>query len=157
MTSRAWLESAVWAAVLLVLSVLVVGEGRKRAELERRVPLSAPELYRTLARSQTAWQVVDAREDLSAAYEDAHVPGAVPMPGCDLARTPEAARQRIYRGVPTVIISGNGDPAELTRCLSQFTSARALAGGMQAWSDADLPEDSGAYASPSSRGGGGCL
>lgn len=154
---RPWIETAVWAALLLSLSGLTLSEGSRRAALEKRLPVGPAELYRTLARSQTAWQVVDAREDLSAAYEDAHVPGAVPMPGCDLARTPEAARQRIYRGVPTVIISGNGDPAELTRCLSQFTSARALAGGMQAWSDADLPEDSGAYASPSSRGGGGCL
>lgn len=154
---KPWLEAVLWATVLFVLSVLVVGEGRRRADLEARLPLSPAELYRTLARSQTAWQVVDARQDVAAEYEDAHVPGALPMPGCDPGRTPEAARSRIYRSVPTVIVTASGGEAEVSRCLSQFTSARALAGGMEAWDDASLPEDSGSYSPPSARAGGGCL
>lgn len=154
---KPWLETVAWLVVLLVLSAFVVGEGRKRARLEAQVPLTAAELYRTLARSQTSWQVVDAREDLAGGYEDAHVPGAVPMPACDLARTPEAARQRIHRGVPTVIVTASGGQDELRRCLASFTSARALAGGMSAWSDENLPEDSGTYTPPSARAGGGCL
>lgn len=154
---KPWIETAAWAALLLALSALTLGEGRRRAELERRIPVAADELYRTLARSQTAWQVIDVRPDLAEAFEDAHVPGAIPMPGCDLARTPEAARRRIHATVPTVIIGPDADATGLRRCLARFTTARALAGGMEAWSAARLPEDSGEYAPPSARAGGGCL
>jgi rhodanese-related sulfurtransferase len=154
---RARLEIAGWVALLLVLSALVVREGRRGAALARDLPLSPGELYRTLARSQAGLQIIDARRDLVDEYEDAHVPGAIPMPACDPVRTPEAARPRIHRGVPTVIVTANGDAAELGRCLAGFTSARTLAGGMEAWSAANLPEDSGEYAPPSARAGGGCL
>jgi rhodanese-related sulfurtransferase len=154
---KAWLEAAGWAALLAVLSALVLGAGARRADLERRVPVDPAELYRTLARSQTSWQVIDARPDVVEQYEDAHVPGALPMPACDLARAPEAARQRIHRGVPTVVVTAAGDPEEVRRCLASFTAARSLAGGMEAWSDANLPEDSGEYSAPSARAGGGCL
>lgn len=151
------LEIAGWLALLLVLSVLVVREGRRGAALAREIPLAPAELYRTLARSQTSWQVIDAREDVSSGYEDAHVPGAIPMPGCDPTRAPEAARRRIHRAVPTVIVTAGDDDAAVSRCLASFTSARSLAGGMAAWSDANLPEDSGEYTPPSARAGGGCL
>ncbi len=154
---RAWLEPAAWAALLLALAALVVGEGRRRADLERRLPLAPAELYRTLARSQTAWQVIDARRDLAAEYEDAHVPGAIPMPACDPALAPEAARARIHRAVPTVIVTSSGDGGEARLCSGRFTSARTLAGGMAAWSASNLPEDSGEYSAPSARAGGGCL
>jgi rhodanese-related sulfurtransferase len=151
------LEPAVWVGLLLVLAGLVVSEGSRRADLERQVPLAPAELYRTLARAGTSWQVIDARLDVAEEYEDAHVPGAIPMPGCDLARAPEAARQRIHRAVPTVIVTATGDDDEVRRCLGGFTAARSLAGGMEAWSDANLPEDSGEYSAPSARAGGGCL
>jgi rhodanese-related sulfurtransferase len=154
---KASLEPAVWVGLLLVLAGLVVSEGSRRADLERRVPLAPAELYRTLARAGTSWQVIDARLDVAEEYEDAHVPGAIPMPGCDLARAPEAARQRIHRAVPTVIVTATGDADEVRRCLGSFTGARSLAGGMEAWSDANLPEDSGEYSAPSARAGGGCL
>jgi rhodanese-related sulfurtransferase len=154
---RAALEAVGWGALLAALSAFVISAGADRAALERRVPVEPAELYRTLARSQTSWQVIDARLDLVEEYEDAHVPGAIPMPGCELARAPEAARQRIHRGVPTVVVTANGDPEEVRRCLASFTSARGLAGGMEAWSDANLPEDSGEYSAPSARAGGGCL
>jgi rhodanese-related sulfurtransferase len=154
---KASLEPAVWVGLLLVLAGLVVSEGSRRADLERRVPLAPAELYRTLARAGTSWQVIDARLDVAEEYEDAHVPGAIPMPGCDLARAPEAARQRIHRAVPTVIVTATGDDEAVRRCLASFTAARSLAGGMEAWSDANLPEDSGEYSAPSARAGGGCL
>ena len=63
------------------------------------------ELYRTLARSQTGLQIVDVRQDLGAGYGDAHVPGAIPLPGCDLARAPERARERLVRSAPTILVS----------------------------------------------------
>lgn len=154
---RRLLEPVGWGALLVVLAGLVVSEGGRRAELERSVPLAPEELYRTLARSQTSWQVIDARLDVVEEYEDAHVPGAIPMPACDLSRAPEAARQRIHRGVPTVIVTAAGDPEEVRPCLASFAAARSLGGGMEAWSDANLPEDSGEYSAPSARAGGGCL
>jgi rhodanese-related sulfurtransferase len=154
---RRWLEPAGWALLLLALSALVVGEGARRADLERRLPLTPAELYRTLARSQTAWQIVDARGDVAAGYEDAHVPGAIPMPACDPSLAPEAARGRVHRGVPTVVVTAGGDADVVRRCLARFALARSLAGGMDAWSGASLPEDSGPYTPPSTRAGGGCL
>jgi rhodanese-related sulfurtransferase len=119
--------------------------------------VTARELYRTLARSRAALQVVDVRADLADGYEDARVPGAIPLPGCDLAATPERARDRVYPSVPTVLVTSSGDPAEAARCAGFFTTARLLAGGMEAWSDANLPEDSGEYSPPSAKAGGGCL
>lgn len=150
------LEPWVHAAVLLALVLALAVEGRARADLERRVAVSAPELYRTLARSATAWQVVDVRPDL-VDYDDAHVPGALPLPGCDPAQAPAAARERILPSVPTVIVSETGREEEAAACLARFGAARLLAGGMEAWSDANLPEDVGEYTPPSSRAGGGCL
>jgi rhodanese-related sulfurtransferase len=100
---------------------------------------------------------VDVRPDLSGDYEDAHVPGAVPLPACDPARAPAAARSRIMSSAPTVIVSARGDDAEVRACLARFTSARSLSGGMAAWSAANLPEDTGEYAPPSVKAGGGCL
>jgi rhodanese-related sulfurtransferase len=150
-------EPLAWIAALAVLSVLVAAAGSERAALERRLPLEPRELYRTLARSQSAVQIVDVREDLADGYEDAHLPGAIPLPGCDLARAPEQARARIHRSAPTVLVGATGAAEETTRCAGLFTSARTLAGGMEAWSDASLPEDAGEYSPPSTRAGGGCL
>ncbi|HEX9289332.1 MAG TPA: rhodanese-like domain-containing protein [Anaeromyxobacteraceae bacterium] len=155
MNARA--EPVAWAALLVALSTLVAVEGRRRAELERQIPVAPQELYRTLAHSRTSWQIVDVRADVADGYEDSHIPGAVPLPGCDLARAPQAARDRIYTSVPTVIVSTNGDAADVHRCFARFTGARRLAGGMAAWVAAKLPEDSGEYAPPSVKAGGGCL
>lgn len=145
------------AAIVAMLSTMLVLEGSRRVELERRVPVEPKELYRTLARSQTSWQVVDVRPDLSEGYEEAHVPGALPLPGCDLTLAPEAARARILFSVPTVVVGASGDPEAMRACLSRFASARGLAGGMDAWIGANLPEDVGAYSPPSAKAGGGCL
>lgn len=143
--------------VLAALSTLLAREGVRRVELERQVPVEPKEVYRALARSQTAWQVVDVRPDLADGFEDAHVPGAIPMPGCDPALAPEAARGRVLFSAPTVVIGAPGDAAAMNACLARFASARGMAGGMDAWSAARLPEDTGAYSPPSAKAGGGCL
>lgn len=151
-------ETAAWLLLLALLGTGVVAEGRARSDLERRLPLAPEELYRTLARSQTAWQILDVREDLVDEYEDAHVPGAIPLPGCELEKAPTAARERVLSSVPTVIVAAGGeDAAAAEACAARFTTARVLAGGMEAWSDANLPEDSGEYSAPSAKAGGGCL
>ena len=150
-------EMWIYLAALVGLSHLVVVEGHARVDLERRLAVEPRGLDRTLARSRNAVQLVDVRPDLAGGYQESHVPGAIPMPGCDEARAPEAARGRILRSVPTVVISaGDAGPAEHD-CVDRFTSARSLAGGMESWSAANLPEDSGEYAPPSTRAGGGCL
>jgi rhodanese-related sulfurtransferase len=151
-------EAVAWAALIAILAVLVAGEGIARAALERRLPVEAKELYRALARSQTGVQVVDVRPELEDAYEDAHVPGSIPMPACDRAQAPAGASDRIHRSVPTVLVAApDADPQALRACLAQFTAARVLAGGMDAWADARLPEDVGEYTPPSAKAGGGCL
>jgi rhodanese-related sulfurtransferase len=155
--TRADLERLGWVAALVVLAGLLLVEGRRRVELERRVPVEARALYQQLSRGAAALQLLDVRPDLADGYEDTHVPGALPLPACDLARAPEAARSRILATVPTVVISESGDEPELAACLARFTAARALAGGMDAWATARLPEDSGEYAPPSAKAGGGCL
>lgn len=151
------LEPWIYVALLAALSSAVLFEGRRRAEMERRLPLAPQELYRSLARTRGAWQVVDVRADLVDGYEESHVPGAIPLPGCDSARAPATARARISPSVPTAIVSETGSEETVRRCLARFTSARSLAGGMAAWSAARLPEQSGRYAPPSGRAGGGCL
>lgn len=154
---RGALEPLAWVAALTALAGLLLAEGRRRTALERRLPVAAREVYRLLSRPQASWQVLDVRADLSAGYEDAHVPGALPMPACDPARTPPAALARIVPSAPTIVVSEDGDPAALRACLARFTAARALEGGMGAWSDASLPEDSGEYTPPPAKAGGGCL
>jgi len=154
---KRYLEMWIYLGAMIALSHLVVVEGHARVDLERRLAIEPRELYRTLARSRNAVQVVDMRPDLASGYEESHVPGAVPLPSCDEGRAPAAARGRILRSVPTVVISAQGGGPEEHACVDRFTSARALAGGMEAWSAASLPEDSGEYAPPSVRAGGGCL
>lgn len=151
------LEPVLLGAALALLAVLVGLEGRRRVELERRVALAPRELYRALARSQQGLQVVDIRPEPADGYDDAHLPGALPLPACDLARAPAAARERILTSAPTVVVSATGSRAEVEACLARFTAARALAGGMAAWSAERLPEDTGEYTAPSAKAGGGCL
>jgi len=150
-------ELAVYAVALAALALLVGAEGRRRVELERRVAVEPRELYRTLARSQQAVQVVDIRPVLADGYDESHLPGALPMPGCDLERAPAAARERILTAAPTVVVSASGSAEELRGCLERFAAARRLAGGIEAWSAARLPEDTGEYSPPSAKAGGGCL
>ena len=148
------LETAAWLAALAAAAGLVWSEGAERAALERRVPVAPRELYRALARAPEGLQVVDVREDRGG-FEDAHVPGAIPLPGCELARAPERARARLVGSAPTVLVGATGAAEETERCAGLFRSARTLAGGMEGWSEAGLPEDAGAWIPPPPETGGG--
>lgn len=149
-------EVGVYVALIAVLSAMVGLEGSRNTELQSKAQLTPKKLYAKLSNPQLKLQIVDAREDLSE-YEDTHVPGALPFPGCDVAKLPEPAKDRVYGYVPTVIITSEGDAATFEKCRAQFAVAWNLAGGMTAWSDQNLPEDSGEYTPPKSSAGGGCL
>ncbi len=151
-----WVEWAVYTATLAVLAGVLLNQGRANAQLQRQAPLSARAFYSELAHSQVKLQIVDARESAEA-FEDTHVPGAIPVPGCDLANAPQAVRDRVYPYVPTVVITDAGDGRAFGACSTQFALARNLQGGMEAWSAAGLPEDSGEWVPPKPRTGGGCL
>lgn len=151
------LEPVLYVAVLALLGGGVLAEGARQSELEEKLPISAKALYGMLAKSQVRYQLVDVRADPSENYEDAHVPGAVPFPGCEMNATPQSARAHILPSVPTIVISGEGDAATFGKCLAFFTTARNLQGGFTAWADENLPEDSGDYVPPKPGAGGGCL
>ena len=56
-----------------------------------------------------------------------------------------------------VIVTADGDDAAFEACRQHFAAARNLAGGMEAWSAANLPEDTGEYRAPKASASGGCL
>lgn len=149
-------EWTVHVAVVAVLSGFVFAEGKRNVDLQGKLPISAQELYKKVAKSQTKVQIVDIREG-EEAYDDTHIPGAIPFPNCDVAAAPEKARDQIFSFVPTVVVSKDGDPQAYARCLQHFQLARNLAGGIDGWVEAGLPEDSGEYAPPRNSAGGGCL
>ncbi len=151
------IEPLVWAAVFLATAGWVGAEGQRRQSLETQVPISAKELYQKLARSQVKLQVIDIRPELEDNYEDAHIPGAIPLPGCDLSAAPPAAAAQILTSAPTIVVSADGDAGTFQGCSGQFKQARNLAGGMEAWTDAAYPEDTGEYMPPKAGAGGGCL
>jgi rhodanese-related sulfurtransferase len=142
-------ELRVYLVLLVVLSLGVLGEARANARLLSSLAISPAELHARLSRGEAGLQLVDVRED-AGRWEEAHVPGAVALPGCDLARG------RVQCRVATVLISQDGDRALFERCRVQFTSARNLAGGMDAWLRAGLPTDGGFSRAPD-ESGGGCL
>ncbi len=150
------LEPIAWALALALSSGFVVYEGARRADIDSARGIEPRELYKALS-SQTKWQIVDVRGDIEDNYEDVHVPGAIPFPGCKLEDAPEAARVRIVPSMPTVVVSADGAAADFAACKDFFTSARNLNGGVEAWSDENLPEDSGEYIPPKPSAGGGCL
>lgn len=150
------LEPVAWTLVLAFLSVLIAREGLARAALERAVPLSPKELYQTIASSQVKLQILDIRDDIDE-FEDTHVPGAIPLPGCDLAKATSAAAEQVLASVPTIIVSATGAREAFEACAARFTQARNLEGGLEGWVDEGLPEDSGEYVPPKPAAGGGCL
>ena len=125
------------AAIVAVLSAMLVVEGNRRVELERQVPVEPKELYRTLARSQTSWQVVDVRPDLAEGYEEAHVPGAIPLPGCDPAQAPGG------RACPDPLLGPHRDRAgsrtTRRRCGPACPGSPPRAGWPGAWTRGPAP------------------
>lgn len=156
------IERGVFLAVILALSGVLVSQANAQVELERSMPVQAQALYKQLAEGKKP-QIIDFRpleddsnEDVGG-YEYTHVPGSIPMPGCDPATTPEGALGQIQYGVPTIIVTAEGDRASYDKCAAVFSRARNLEGGMIGWVDEFLPEDEGEYVAPKAGAGGGCL
>lgn len=151
------IEPLLYVAALAVLGGLLFSEGRRTTQLLAQQPVSPKELYGLLSNPQVKVQVVDLRAYDDDHFLDAHIPGAIPLPGCDLAQAPAPARDRVYAYVPTVLVTDSGDAAAFDACKAKFGQARLLAGGMAAWSEANRPEDTGDYTPPKNAAGGGCL
>jgi len=160
--SAEMIERGVFLAAIFALSGVLVSESRAQVQLEREIPIDAKGLYGQLATGNKQ-QIIDVRplqdddnEDVGG-YEYTHVPGAIPMPGCNPDTTPEDALGQIQFGVPTVIVSAEGAETDFAKCADQFSRARNLQGGMIGWVDEFLPEDEGEYVAPKVGAGGGCL
>lgn len=151
------LEPIAWVAALALSSSFVVSQGARRAELDEQTPITGKQLYKMIGTSTVKLQIVDVRPDPTENYEDTHVPGAIPFPGCDMSAVPEPVKDRIVKSIPTIVVSEDGDAATFAKCAAFFTSARNLEGGLEGWVDANLPEDSGEYIPPKPSAGGGCL
>lgn len=151
------LETILYVAAMSMLGLLLVFEGRRTTELLAHQALSPQGLYALLANPRVMVQIVDLRAYDDEHFLDTHIPGAIPLPGCDEAKAPAAARDRVYPYVNTVIVTDTGDVEAFEACRAKFGSVQLLAGGMERWSDANLPEDSGDYAPPKNAAGGGCL
>lgn len=150
-------ESVIYVAAMAILGIALVAEGRRTTELLARQPVTPKALYALLSNPQLKLQIVDLRAYDDDHYLDTHIPGAIPLPGCDPANAPEAARDRVYPYVSTIIVTDTGDAAAFEACRAKFGQAQLLQGGMEGWSNANLPEDTGDYAAPKNAAGGGCL
>lgn len=158
-------ERAVYIVVILVLSVYLIFLGKKQTEIQRNIPITAQELYDKLSNPKLKVQIIDVREltsdDDVGGYEDSRVPGALPFPGCDKTKmTSENLQEALKRINPytyTVIVSTDGNKEIFQKCAQKFNNAQNLAGGMAAWQEAGLPDESGEYVPPKAGGGGGCL
>lgn len=162
------IERAIYIAVLVVLSGVLLAFGKKEVELRNNLPMTVDELADKMSNPKLNLQIIDVRpyqpseeeedeaEDTDF-YTGVHVPGAIPMPDCDMNKTPEDARPQISPYVPTVIVSKDGDPKVFEKCKKFFKFVRNLKGGIVAWDEAGYPEDEGEYEPPSAGGGGGCL
>lgn len=160
--STEMIERGVFLAVIFALSGVLVSQANARVDLERAIPMQPKALYEGLANGIKP-QIIDFRpledddnEDVGG-YEYTHVPGAIPMPGCDPTTTPEDALAQIQYGVPTIIVSAEGEAEAYEACAARFSRARNLEGGMLGWMDEFLPEDEGEYVAPKAGAGGGCL
>jgi 3-mercaptopyruvate sulfurtransferase SseA len=150
-------EQLIYVAAMVLLGGLLFVEGRRSARLDEHEAIAPKALYALLSNPQVKLQLVDLRAYDDDGYLDAHVPGAVPMPDCDASKGPEAAKERIYPYVTTILITQDGAGPALEACRGKFANARVLAQGMDGWSQALLPEDTGDYSPPKSSAGGGCL
>lgn len=150
-------EAVLYGAVIALLCTALIAEGQRATTLTAQKAVTARELYRLLSNPQVQVQVVDLRPYDEDHYLDTHIPGAIPLPGCDLATAPEKARTRVFPYVQTVIVTEEGDAQAFDACRAQFKRAQRLEGGMNGWVNAQLPEDTGEYSPPKSGAGGGCL
>ena len=158
------IERGLYLLVIFGLGGYVANAGAQQTRLERNIPYTAQQLLKDLSSKAVKPQVVDLRalssdddDDDVGGYEDAHIPGSLPMPACDETKMPATARDMLRNDVPTIIVTRDGDAAAYQRCADKFLRARNLAGGAAAWIDAGLPEEDGEHVPPSMGGGGGCL
>jgi rhodanese-related sulfurtransferase len=152
------LEWLVYTTIAGSLALSLFQEGARQNELLAQIPITGGQLLKSISQSQAKIQILDVRPTATDdGYDESHIPGAIPFPGCDLQAAPEAARKQILEYAPTVIVSQDGSAEIFAKCRSQFKVVRNLAGGMQAWLDDSRPEDSGEYTAPRAAGGGGCL
>ena len=150
-------ESLIYVAAMAILGLALLLEGRRTTELLARQAVSPKALYAQLSNPQLKLQIVDLRAYDDDHYIDTHIPGAIPLPDCDATKAPEPARDRVYPYVSTIIVTDTGDAATFEACRAKFGQAQLLQGGMEGWSAANLPEDTGDYAAPKNAAGGGCL
>lgn len=158
-------ERGVYIGIIVILAVVLLSMGKKQIELQRNIPITAEELYKKLSNPKLKVQIIDTRpltsDDDVGGYEDSRIPGALPFPDCDESKmTSENLQEALKRINPyayTVIVSTNGDKAIFENCAQKFKNAQNLAGGMAAWQEAGLPDESGEYIPPKAGGGGGCL
>jgi len=145
------IERSVYIVVILVLAFVLFTLGKKEVELKKQIPITAEELYKKLSNPKIKVQIIDVRE-LTSSDE---------VGGYDESKmTTENLKEALKRINPyayTVIVSSDGNQEIFKKCASKFTNVQNLAGGMKAWQDAGLPDESGEYTPPKAGGGGGCL
>lgn len=149
-------ESITYFTLIFILCAMIYSEGKRNLELQAQIALPVQELFKILSRSQVKMQILDVREKLED-YDDTHIPGSIPLPGCNWQNLPDGVSENVYSYMPTVIVSNNGEVEAFKKCANYFKNARNLQGGITAWVDDNLPEDSGEYFPPKLKAGGGCL
>jgi len=162
------IERAVYIGLIAVLSIALLALGKKELSLKSEIPITADELYKLMSNPKISIQIVDIRPYAPADedeepdndymyYTQIHIPGAIPVPDCDLEKAPEEAREQINPYLPTIIVSENGDPKLFEKCKGKFIVVRNLIGGIRNWDDKGHPTEEGEYEPPKAGGGGGCL
>jgi rhodanese-related sulfurtransferase len=123
-----------WSALLIVLILLLLEELRGKQGGHRLSPQQAVDLINNHRAG-----VVDIR-DLDA-FKSGHIVNAIHIPQTDLVNNLEKLKK--YREKPLILTCNNGQNSQLMavklRNKQGFTTVYSIAGGLQAWKQADLP------------------
>ena len=103
------LELGIYVAAIAILSVLLLAEGRTTTDLLAKSAVAPKELMSILSNPQVKVQIVDLRPYDDDNFVDTHIPGAIPLPDCEVGKAPEKARDRVYPYVTTIIVTAEGD------------------------------------------------